>query len=898
MSDKRSAFSIGNREGIFPLRALLGAWSCLLLLLLAPAPGNAQQTLQRLPQELKVKAASPLHQLVTPAHPKAYRVQVKSLPEFQQWLARHLPQARLSGPAYESQILTIEKVEAHQLPKLLASPWVLFVDVANRKAQPELNLNHADLSVNHIRALHRYFPALNGQGFMASVKEDPFDTTDIDLRGRILLNAFFQKPPTLHATTIATLIGGAGNSGPQGRGVAFRARLTSSSYAEFLPDNSQALLTAGVTVQNHSYGVAGMVENYYGLEALAYDQQTFRHPQLLHVFSSGNAGTEAGSTGPYAGLQGWANLTGQFKTSKNTLSVGASGRNRQVEALSSRGPTADGRIKPELVAFGENGTSEAAALVSGTALLAQQAYSQQHNQLIPPASLVKAALINSADDMGRPGPDFEAGYGQCDALGTIQTLQEGRFFTGSVSQGASRSFPLQIPAGTRFLKITLVWHDPEARAEADPVLVNDLDLSLQQVETGQSWLPWVLNAWPHPDSLRQVAIRRPDHRNNVEQITLQEPQPGSYTLQVRGYQVAQGPQDFSIAYELESGLSWSYPSRQDQLLPGKSQPLRWRGPVSDTTATGSLEYRLGTGQPWQQLSQQVELHTGSFRWHTPDTTVLAQLRLITSTQTITSEPFLIAPPLLPKVALNCAEELLISWPAVPAATQYQVYRLGKLYLEPLTITRDTLYLVAKPSGHYAFAPIVQGITGQQSISIQVGQQEELCYVENFISRQPVTNDTVIFDALLSTTYGLKSMEWQRLEQGTFRTIQTIAPVAATRFALQDLQAHPGRNDYRLLLTTTDGRQVLSETEEVFYTPADFVLIYPNPLTAGQALQVVLDNDQPTELILYDSIGRVVTRVREIGAIKTLSTTGLKPGIFFLRAQTANGRYLTKRLLVL
>jgi len=45
-----------------------------------------------------------------------------------------------------------------------------------------------------------------------------------------------------------------------------------------------------------------------------------------------------------------------------------------VLSPSSRGPAYDGRVKPELVAFAEDGSSGAAAIVSGISLVAQQTY--------------------------------------------------------------------------------------------------------------------------------------------------------------------------------------------------------------------------------------------------------------------------------------------------------------------------------------------------------------------------------------------------------------------------------------------------------------------------------------------------------------------------------------------
>jgi hypothetical protein len=126
---------------------------------------------------------------------------------------------------------------------------------------------------------------------------------------------------------MATLIAGGGNSGPAGQGVGWQAGLTSADFADLLPDDGAQLQRRNVSVQNHSCGTG--LENYYGLEAPAYDAQARQYPALLHVFSSGNSGNQASPTGTYQGLPNVANLTGQFKMLKNTLSAGA-GRRKVV----------------------------------------------------------------------------------------------------------------------------------------------------------------------------------------------------------------------------------------------------------------------------------------------------------------------------------------------------------------------------------------------------------------------------------------------------------------------------------------------------------------------------------------------------------------------------------------
>ena len=555
---------------------LLGVLLLPRLLLAQPAPRPVPSRLAPTLQAASAaNAARPL------------RVRVADGPAFRQWARQQMPAARLTQPGAEARTLTVTGFTPAQLA---ACPLVEFIDVAERPGHEERRLSNSNLSVNAISAVHARFPDLTGQGLTASVKEDPFDPTDIDLRGRVVAPGTFAAPYSDHATAMATLLGGAGNSDPLGRGVAPAVRLATASFASFFPDDGTQLTQAGVSVQNHSYG-AGSIENYYGLEAQAYDQHTRQFAQLLHVFSSGNVGTAASPSGAYRGIARFANITGQFKMSKNALTVGNTDPSGQVAALSSRGPAYDGRLKPELVAYGEGGSSDAAALVSGLGILLQQQYRDQHAGTLPPAALVKAVLLNSADDLGRPELDYESGFGQADALGAVGTMRTGRFFGGSATPGTDQVFSITVPAGQQQLKATLVWSDPAAVANAATALVNDLDLELVALSTGQRWLPWALSAYPNADSLARPARRRADHLNNAEQVTLALPAAGTYELHVRGYAVPQGPQTFSLAYETSPpGLTWTHPVRPDNLRPASTATLRWQwsGPA---TATARLDYR-------------------------------------------------------------------------------------------------------------------------------------------------------------------------------------------------------------------------------------------------------------------------------------------------------------------
>jgi hypothetical protein len=103
----------------------------------------------------------------------------------------------------------------------------------------------------------------------------------------------------------------------------------------------------------------------------------------------------------------------------------AAGEDPVISVTSSRGPTSDGRIKPDVVAPGEgvvvadirglgyvrsNGTSFAAPLVSAACALLREVHPEW-----TPAQMLEA-LHRTATDLGDPGPDTTYGWGQVNAL--------------------------------------------------------------------------------------------------------------------------------------------------------------------------------------------------------------------------------------------------------------------------------------------------------------------------------------------------------------------------------------------------------------------------------------------------------------------------------------------------
>jgi len=118
----------------------------------------------------------------------------------------------------------------------------------------------------------------------------------------------------------------------------------------------------------------------------------------------------------------------------NTLGIGAVDNNNEVAGFSSRGPSFDGRIKPDVAAQGvgvygasagifngyvyRNGTSVAAPIASGIAALLLSAHPHLLN------SQVRNILFETSDNSS--SPNFERGYGLLSALAAVQfpNLQE------------------------------------------------------------------------------------------------------------------------------------------------------------------------------------------------------------------------------------------------------------------------------------------------------------------------------------------------------------------------------------------------------------------------------------------------------------------------------------------
>jgi hypothetical protein len=777
---------------------------------------------------------------------------------------------------------------------LLPLPEIIFVEKGNRIPKEELIIGNLDLSVNKINLVHRNYSSTNGDGIIVSVKENKPDTTDIDFKGRFLTTNLSSTTVNSHASIMSTMIAGGGNSWHLGKGAAWGATISSSSFAILLPDANSAYQQYNISVQNHSYGVG--IENYYGADAAAYDASAISNGSLLHIFSSGNSGASSSTTGIYSGLSGFANLTGSFKMAKNILTVGATDSFSIVAALSSKGPAHDGRVKPELVAFGEDGSSGAAALVSGTALLLQHAYKQMYNGL-PANALVKAILINSADDAGNAEVDYKNGFGSLNANNAMKILQEGKFFSGSVSNSTSQSFVVNVPGGIKKLKATLVWNDPPATPNAAKALVNDLDFELIQVSTGQTWQPWVLNSFPHIDSLNQLAKRKRDSLNTIEQITIDNPVAGSYQLKVTGYNVLSASlQNFHIAWQVDSidKFEWQFPTKNDFIFPSVNNTIRWQS----SSPNGILEYSIN-GSTWQTIQGSTDLSTGHCYWNVPNTRSIGLLRMTIGTNIFISDTFTISNRISTGVGFNCPDSFLFYWHKVPGVTNYRVYKLGNKYLEQLAVTADTFMLLAKttnPSLHYAVAPIIANKEGVRSYTFNYTIQGVECYFRSFLAL--LVGNSAELTLSLGTLYNVNKIVFEKFDGVNYVTLQQIANPASLTFNHTDASLKKGLNVYRVKLELAGGRVIYSSIETVYYFKGAEFIVYPNPASQYQPITILSDNQfEPAIVQIINMTGQKIYEMKLNDVSTQLPAGRLSKGINLLRIIRKDQKDVVLKVLV-
>ncbi len=814
------------------------------------------------------------------------------------------------APEVTYERLAMKEIEISELPngylrlpasfenvgQLLSWEEITYVGFESYVPREEAVVLDLNLNANSFNVLKHEFPNVTGADLKISLQELRFSEEDIDLLGRTVYPDLSDPRTNDHATQMATIIGGAGNSLISALGVLPDVTLLSSGFDEPIPDPDSHYLEFDVQVQNHSYGTD--IENFYGAFAQLFDASANANPSLLHVFSSGNSGQEMATDGDYADLAGYANLTGNFKMSKNTITVGAVDTVGRSNMFVSNGPTYDGRIKPEVVAYSVFGSSNSAAMVSGLAGALQERY-QQIFELPASSALVKSALINAADDVGIPGIDHQTGFGNIDAAGSIRTIDRRQFIEGLLIPGAEVEHDISLPENAINFKVTLVWNDPAAGAGDEVALINDLNLSVKDNQ-GKVNLPWILNISPSLEALAMPATRGEDHLNNVEQVSVENPN-GPVSIKVSSTsQIEEQAYALSYEWELPDSFEWRYPLVNDHMpYNGETDGyFRWASTFSATV--GELSVSLDFGATWEILENEIDLSQGLWRWSSPDTVAIAMARMQFEDQIYMTEPFVIGPITTPSVGFDCGDSSLLQWTRAEAADSYQLSELIDNSLKPIAEIYDTIFVIKDQdviSGIYAITPMLDGKPAIRSAAFEMSRLSIGCYFSSFFA-QIIPDEGLELNLQLGSTYQVDEIFFERFHEDGFQSVGELDQIRSVGALLDELPLQ-GLNMHRAGLIFENGRTLYSDTVVTYYLTEKKVLTFPNPIFQGENLNVftrVLQEGDTPVFELVDNHGKIHIRQSILLENESIPLEGLRPGLYFYRV-TGLGSDVGGRIIV-
>ncbi|MFC7358299.1 S8 family serine peptidase [Jejudonia soesokkakensis] len=594
------------------------------------------------------------------------------------------------------------------LEALASQPYVKWIELISA---PPVKEDIRGRSLHRSNTLDTQTSAGNnftGDGIGVLVRDDGIVGPHIDFQGRID-NSNASGTGQSHGDGVAGIMAGAGNLDPTKRGMAAGANVFVSNYApSFLDGATTGLINSGqVQITNSSYGDG--CNGGYTTNSRNVDTQANNNLSLLHVFSAGNSGT---SDCGYGAGSGWGNITGGHKQGKNVIATANTIYNGTLATSSSKGPARDGRIKPDITAHGNghqstnenntyqgfSGTSGAAPGIAGVSAQLYQLYSEANGGTLPQAALIKAALLNTASDYGNVGPDFNYGWGLVNGGRAGKLLEDNRFLSDDITQGNANAHTISVPSGITQLRFMVYWNDPAAASGATTALINDLDLTVTTPSSG-TLLPYVLDPTPNAANLNAPATNGVDRLNNMEQVVINTPAAGNYVVNVTGFDVPMGPQEYFVVYEMiEEELTLTYPNGGEKFVPGTTETIHWD--AINTSSNFTLEYSVNNGGSWNTIGT-VSGTTTNTDWNVPSQITGDALVRITSGsfQDVSDGNFSIASqPTGFQYTIVCPENANFSWNAVANAETYDVYLLGAETMEIAGTTSDTFLNVPIVNG--------------------------------------------------------------------------------------------------------------------------------------------------------------------------------------------------------
>ena len=658
------------------------------------------------------------------------------------------------------------RVAQQRLSELASLPFVEYVEPAPKEAEPLLN-SFTNWGRDAVKGSILQAPLnvggrnLRGDSVVIGIGDNSDPHYHVDFTNRIINRAATSWQ--FHGTHVTGIAGGAGIVDQIRSGFAPKSKIVSQTFSSIINNASAYVSDYGMVVTNNSYGNITNDCDYFGVYDLysrVLDQKAFDLPNLQNVFAAGNSGNF--SCQPYP--DSFRTVLGSFQSAKNVICVGNATPYNYLFYNSSKGPVKDGRIKPEIITVGsyimstanpplgyywENtGTSMATPAVTGGLALLYQRYRQLHSGANPKNALMKTLVCNSGDDWGNAGPDYKHGFGLMNLWRAVNMMENNRYFSLSIANGATQTNTISVPTGLAQLKIILYWNDPVPSPVAAQTLVNDLDLEVVN-PSSTTVLPLMLDTIPA--NVKNVATNKADHINNIEQVVINNPAAGNYTIRVKGTAVTQNsPQEYFVAYDLlpvETKLV--IPIGSEAYVPGENMMIQWDS-YGDPANSFKTEFSPDNGTTWSLIKDNMaaDLRFDS-SWIIPNiatTQALIRVTRIGTSYSSTSYPFtILGQPVVTLDAVQCPGYIAINWTASPGAMDYEVMMLRGDEMVTVATTTSLNYVfsgLSKDSTYWVTVrPRMNGIAGRRALAISRQPNSGTC--SGIISDNDLMLDAVI-----------------------------------------------------------------------------------------------------------------------------------------------------------
>jgi serine protease AprX len=484
-----------------------------------------------------------------------------------------------------------------------------------------------------------------GDGQIVVVNDTGFDkgsTTNVHpaFTGRVVKLVALGRPgqsddPDGHGTHVAGSVLGDGKSTSMGgaiQGTAPKAKLIVQSMLDSggnlggIPADLHDLFDPPYTndkarVHTNSWGATtpGLP---YSQSSKEIDDFVWNHQDCVICFAAGNDGIDANKDGVIDGAS-----IGSEAAAKNCITVGASENNRPnieltygalrpaswphspifgdltannpdgMAAFSSRGPTKERRLKPDVVApgtsilstrsravssaptifgsssdpafFFDDGTSMATPLAAGCCAVLRESL-VKNGTTTPSAALIKALLINGAVQLAGQyspteagvSPNNASGWGRINLAGSViipgPNPNGGFGDSGPLKQGQTSTVIIKVPTGRKGRQAV--------KGQKATKNSTDLGIGLQGISPTLK----VTLVWSDPSGatlqndldLIVVAANRQerhgnmgtakgfDRVNNVEQVVWENIPAGTVKIIVRAFRITQFPQNYAYAWRI------------------------------------------------------------------------------------------------------------------------------------------------------------------------------------------------------------------------------------------------------------------------------------------------------------------------------------------------------------